>query len=196
MLLVTLSMFCSNCSIESAGDNSGSDSSGYSAPISLSGLGFCDTYKKCIRVVYGPADPNTDTIMQTFSEINDLNYGTDVLPFATVDETQDFVANQLGRVQFTVLFSNQSLWESASSQSYNYPIQPLSKNMSYVIFYNSSHGKSDPRSEQHRVDFPLLVLQKTLEEAYLRTAATFSGREFEAYDIDFGKKACGYLSSV
>lgn len=183
-------------SIESAGGSSGGGSSGNSPPTSLSDLGACDTYKNCIRVAFGPADSNTEAIMRTFSELNQLGYGSDVLPFASVDETQDFVATQLGRVQFTVLFSNQSLWESASSQSFNYPIQPLKKNMSYVIFYNASHGKSDPRSEQHAVNFPLLVLQKTLEEAHLRTAAPLSGREFEAYDVDYGTVSCElFLSS-
>lgn len=174
------------CSVESAGGGSNSASNDNSAPIPLSDLGECDTYKDCIRVAFGPVDANTESIMTTFSEINSLTYGSDVLPFYSVEETQEFVATELGRVQYTVLFSNQSLWESASSQQYNYPIQPLQKNMSYVIFYNSSHGKDDPRSDQHGVNIPLLVLQKTLEEACLRTAAPLSGREFEAYDVDYG----------
>jgi hypothetical protein len=119
-------------------------------------------------VAFGPLDANTEMVMTTFSEMNGLTYGSDVLPFASTEDAQDFVATELGRVQYTVLFSNQSLWESGKSQNYQYPIQPLEKNMSYVIFYNSSHVNSDPRSEQYAVNFPLLVLQKTLEEAYLR----------------------------
>ena len=100
------------------------------------------------------------------------------------DETQEFVAEQLGRVQFTVLFSNQSLWETALSQNNQYPIQPLEKNMSYVIFFNSSHTKSDHRSELYKVNFPLLVLQKTLDEAYMRNVPD---KTFEAYDVDYGR---------
>jgi hypothetical protein len=172
--------------IEAAGGKSAEPAALDSPPAPLVGLGDCNSYSyhDCIRVAYGPEDANTERVMTTFSDLNGLEYGTDVLPFASADETQEFVASQLGRVQFTVLFSNQSLWETAASQDYVYPIQPLEKNMSYVIFYNASHTKGDERSERYNVDFPLLVLQKTLEESYLRNV---QDRNFEAYNADFGE---------
>lgn len=171
--------------IEAAGGGSGDSSVGNYPPAPLVGLGKCDAYHDCIRVVFGPEDANTQRVMTTFCELNGLTYGSEVLPFSTVDETQEFVAEQLGRVQYTVLFSNQSLWETDMSQNYMYPIQPLPKNMSYVIFYNASHTSGDARSERYKVDFPLLVLQKTLEEAYMRSAPDRAG-DFSAFDVDYG----------
>lgn len=169
--------------IEAAGGGSSDSPSLNYPPDPLTGLGECRSYEKCIRVAYGPEDANTERVMTIFSELNGLDYGSEVLPFATVDETQEFVADQLGRVQYTVLFSNQSHWETAISQNFEYPIQPLEKNMSYTIFYNASHVKGDERSTRHNVDFPLLVMQKTLEEAYLRSVPD---RDFQAFDADFG----------
>ena len=182
LFLLLPSSFFLTFLIESAGTRS-RDEYGNVPPSTLSDLGECDAYKKCIRVAFGPADDITEEVMNTFCDINDLVYGTDVIPFPTTDETQDFVATNLGRVQYTLLFSNQSLWETAKSQDFNYPIQALDKNMSYVIFYNTSHIKSDVRSEQYKVNFPMLVFQKTLEEAYLRNAPN---RDFEEYNIDYG----------
>jgi hypothetical protein len=70
--------------IESAGRGSSSDASGNALPIPLVGLGKCDTYASCIRVAFGPEDANTQKVMTTFSELNGLVYGADVLPFPTV----------------------------------------------------------------------------------------------------------------
>ena len=70
--------------IESAGGGSGSGTSGDALPTPLAGLGPCDTYANCIRVAFGPEDANTQRVMTTFSELNGLVYGTDVIPFPTV----------------------------------------------------------------------------------------------------------------
>jgi hypothetical protein len=66
------------------GGGSGSGVSGNALPTPLAGLGPCDTYTDCIRVAFGPEDANTQRVMTTFSELNGLVYGTDVLPFSTV----------------------------------------------------------------------------------------------------------------
>ena len=80
------------------------------------------------------------------------------------------MASHIGHVQFTIMFRNDSLWET---YAYSPDLQPLPKNMSYVIFHNSSRDH-DSRSKQYDLNFPLLVVQKTLEEAYLRTTSRWS----------------------
>jgi hypothetical protein len=151
------------------------------APAALQDLGACDVYysSKCVRVAYGPSSALVDSVMQTFSAANDLQFGKDVRGFSTVDSTKTFVAENLGRVQYTVFFRNTSLWETST---YSPTGRPLPKNMSYVIFYNSSEN-DDPRSGAFGVNFPLLVLQQQLDEAYMR--ATYPSR-FQAYEADYG----------
>ncbi len=59
-----------------------------------------------------------------------------------------------------------------SDPTYSHCYTAIPKNVSevssYVIFYNVTHGSSDSRSKYHGVNFPLLVLQKSLEESMLR----------------------------
>lgn len=55
--------------------------------------------------------------------------------------------------------------------------------MSYVIFHNKSDD-GDYRSKQYGLNFPLLVVQKTLEEAYLRTTDRWS--DTSQYSVDYG----------
>lgn len=160
-------------------DNGGSGNDYPAIPIA--DLGACDVYRssKCVRVVYGPSQPATDAIMQTFADINELDYGHDVRGFVTVDEAQEYVAKHIGAVQFTIFFRNESLWET---YYYSPDISPIPKNMSYVIFYNQTRD-NDPRSKKYGVNFPLLVLQKTLEESYLRNAY---GGDFSEYTVNYG----------
>lgn len=146
----------------------------------LEGLGECDSYypDECVQIVYGPRSSLIDNVMQELSTANDLTYGLDVRPFDTTFDAQVFVSNNIGKVQFTVLFQNSSLWESIGA-NYN----AVAKNMSYVIFYNSSVD-SDPRSDKYGgINFPVLVLQKQLDEAYLKV--NFPSR-FEKYEVSFG----------
>lgn len=146
----------------------------------LSDLGPCSSYyPSCVQVVYGPSSPLVDKVMETFSTNNGLDLGSDVRGFPTVSTAQQFVASHLGKVQFTVFFNNESLWGSyINGQVPNSEF----KNMSYVIFYNSSVN-DDKRSSQYEVNFPLIVLQKELDDAYFRTAYK---SEYTSYDVDYG----------
>mmetsp|Transcript_32 Transcript_32/g.58 ORF Transcript_32/g.58 Transcript_32/m.58 type:complete len:1981 (-) Transcript_32:168-6110(-) len=165
----------------------GGDSDGNSSPplypaIPISDLGDCDVHygSKCVRVVYGPESEKTNDIMTTFSDINDLSFGSDVRGFETVDLAQEFVASHIGMVQFTVLFRNDSLWETTAYSPDNIPLE---KNLSYVIFYNSSRN-NDVRSKEYKINFPLLVVEKTIEESYMRVSL---GNAFEKYDVNYGQ---------
>ena len=109
-----------------------------------------------------------------------MNIGSDIQGFPTVFEAQEFVATHIGMVQYTLLFRDDSLWENGH---YSLSNDPLPKNMSYSFFFNGSHN-NDPRSKELGVNFPLLVLQKTLEESYLRVRWQDN---FERYDVDYGQ---------
>ena len=64
---------------------------------------------------------------------------------------------------------NDSIWYDSYGRA------PVDKNTrSYVIFQNSSQPSSDPRSAYHGVDFPLLVLQKSIEQAMLQQLYDYS----------------------
>jgi hypothetical protein len=156
------------------GGGGDSDTAAAGNPLaSIEGLGACPVYfaSACTRVVYGPRFGLVDDVMKQFSTINGLEWGEDVLGFDSVGEAKSFVASHLGEVQFTVFFHNMSMWE---------PYAPaLPKNMSYTVFYNESLSSSDSRSKTYGVNFPLLIVQKTLDEAYMRAAypAYFVGYE-------------------
>lgn len=151
--------------------------------IPITDLGSCDVYdttENCIRVVYGPMDLKSLEIMKEFSVLNDLNFQKNILGFETIDEAQEFVGSHLGQVQFTILFQNKSLWETAS---YSPDLVPIPKALAYTIFYNESRN-NDPRSKKYHLNFPLLVVQKTLEESYLRVAY---GSQFSSYAANYGE---------
>lgn len=143
----------------------------------LTDLGKCDSYysSSCVQVVYAPTSSFVDSVMRTFSANNGLEYGEDVQPFDTVLAAQEYVASHLGKVQFTVFFYNESLWATSGG-----PSEP--KNMSYVVFYNSSQD-TDERSGRYGVNFPMLVLQRTLDDAYMQIAYT---PNYSAYEVNFG----------
>ena len=83
----------------------------------LTDLGPCNVYyaEQCIRVVYGYGygdssrgnlNPNYEMIndvMKVFSELNDLEYGVDVRGYPNSAEAEEFVANNIGKVQYTRL---------------------------------------------------------------------------------------------
>jgi hypothetical protein len=165
--------------------NGGSDASVHvnRPAIPVVGLGDCNVHysDSCIRAVYAPSDTRTDAIMASFSASNSLVLGEDVLGFDTTSAAQEFVASNLGTVQYSVFFSNQSLWTTTylnPTQDNSYP-----SNMSYVIFYNDTVDDKDPRSDAYSVNFPLLAVQKELETAYL---SSFEGR-YDGYDLNYGQ---------
>lgn len=147
-------------------------------PTVLSGLGACDAYytSDCVQIAYGPANPFVDSIMQSFSDSNDLAYGADVLGFPTIADTEEYVAAGVGKVQFTVFFHNESLWDAGFDD------ESVGKNLSYVIFYNNSRN-NDERSAMYNVNFPLLVLQHGLDDAFMKTAHP---NRYTAYDASYG----------
>lgn len=131
-------------------------------------------------MVYGPNNLKNQAIMNEFSKLTDLTYGKDVQGFDTIDMAQEFVGTHLGQVQFTILFQNKSLWETSD---YSPDMIPLSKELAYTIFYNETRNH-DSRSKKYNLNFPLLVVQKTLEESYLRLKY---GSNFLRYDVDYGQ---------
>lgn len=152
--------------------------------VPLVGLGDCNVYydDRCIRAVYTPRNEITDTVMQKFSAMNDLQMDTDVKGFASTADAQQYVADNLGVVQYTIFFGNESLWET-----YDYSPnidEPLYKNLTYVIFYNDTIDDNDPRSERFDVNYPLLTLQKSIETAFL---STFYADKFQSYDVNYGQ---------
>lgn len=150
--------------------------------IPIQNLGSCDAYDldNCIRIVYDNAgDIRIKEIMNELIISNNLNAAKDVVGFDTQFEAQQYVADNLGKVQFTIFFRNESLWET---WYYSPNGIPLIKNMSYVIFYNESTN-NDSRSIKYNLNFPLLVLQKSLDEAYLKTNYP---NKFKNYIVDYG----------
>ena len=152
--------------------------------VPVSGLGDCNAYftEECIRVVYAPSNTETDNIMSTFSTANGLTMNSDVISFPHTNNATAYVAQNLGKVQFSVFFRNESLWETAYYTA-STAAAPISKNMSYVIYYNSS-APEDPRSSTYGVNFPLLALQKSLEESYLKER---NPQTFSSYDVNYGQ---------
>lgn len=98
---------------------------------------------------------------------NSLNIGTDIKEFSTKDEVKKFVANNLGCVQYSIFFLNESLWYRTSNEYYSsHSVEAIS----YVVFKNDSELIVDYRSKLFNVDFPLLVLQKTIDENILKSS--------------------------
>jgi hypothetical protein len=106
--------------------------------------------------------------------------GKDVMGFNSTETAQSYVASNLGTVQYTIFFSNMSLWETSYMSPLNVAIPT---NMSYVIFYNDTQDDNDPRSDAYNLNVPLLVLQKEIETAYL---TAFEGN-FQGYDAKYGQ---------
>lgn len=168
--------------MEQNGGSSGGDRVNLPA-IPLEGLGACNVHytDRCIRAVYAPSDEQTNAVMASFSASNRLTLGTDVVGFDTNADAQTFVAENLGVVQYTIFFRNESLWTTdylTPAPTGSYPT-----NMSYVIFYNDTIEDKDPRSDAYSLNFPLLALQKSLETAYLSSS---EGR-FDGYDVKYGQ---------
>lgn len=149
----------------------------------LSGLGECNAYysDRCIRAVYTPRTEVTDAVMAKFSEMNELEMSTDVIGFNSTETAQQYVADNLGVVQYTIFFGNDSLWET---QQYSPNNVALGKNLSYVIFYNETIDDNDRRSKIYDLNYPLLTLQKSIETAFL---STYFADKFEAYNVDYGQ---------
>lgn len=83
--------------------------------IPLVGLGECDVYyhSDCLRVAYSPnTDSKINDIMNEFSSINNLVFNTDVKGFKNTTILEDYVALNIGKVQFSIIFRNTSLWET------------------------------------------------------------------------------------
>jgi hypothetical protein len=164
------------------GTDTGNDNLNFPT-IPIQNLGSCEAYYKdnCIRIVYDNAgDIKTNAIMNELIISNNLDADKDIFGFDTQIEAQQFVSDNVGRVQFTIFFRNESLWETTRYSPNNIP---LAKNMSYVIFYNESTN-NDSRSKKYNLNFPLLVLQKSLDEAYLKTNYP---NKFKNYLIDYGE---------
>lgn len=162
------------------GDNNSGDELYPAIPIA--DLGECDAYygKDCVQIVYGPTSTLADELMLKISTENDLTLGKDIKGFPSELDAEDYVAENLGKVQFTVFFRNYSIWETSF---YSPDMTALDKNMSYVIYFNASRD-SDPRSKQYGLNFPLLVLQKNLETAYLQYKY---GDDSVSYDVNYGE---------
>jgi hypothetical protein len=157
----------------------------YNLPtVPIVGLGECNVYfsERCVRVVYSPQSPMSNVVMQSFSESNSLSMGSDVLGFSSTESAQRYVAGNLGTVQYTVFFRNESLWETSyySSSTQSSP----SSNMSYVIFYNDTVSINDDRSQAFGMNFQLLALQKSLDTAYLQN---FHADMYITYDVKYGQ---------
>jgi hypothetical protein len=123
----------------------------------------------------------TIAVMTAFSSANSLRISQDVLGFSSEKNAEQYVAENLGTVQFTVFFRNLSLWETVE---YSPSGDPLPKNMSYVMFYNETTTSDDARSRGYGINFPLLVLQKELEAAYLQVAY---GDKYTSYSVEYGQ---------
>lgn len=182
LLLPSSVFFTFLIQVDNSNDDNGSKKSVNYPAIPIQDLGSCDVYysDNCVRVVYGPNDLKSQAIMKEFSNLNDLTFGKDVKGFETVDLAQEFVASHIGEVQFTIFFQNKSLWETPA---YSPDYIPIAKDLAYTIFYNSSRNH-DSRSKNYDVNFPLIVLQKTLEESYIRLSY---GNKFDRYDVNYGE---------
>lgn len=77
---------------------------------------------------------------------------------------------------------DQYCYDPNSSGCSTFTPKNINESSSYVIFYNVTHKSSDSRSRYHDINFPLLVLQKSIEESILRSIdnGTFSNVTYDA----------------
>lgn len=171
--------------------NPSSSSSAVPITVPVDNLGECNVAhtSNCVRVVYSPESEITTPIMNRFSEINQLQVGKDVLPFSSISSAREYVASNLGTVQFTLFFRNESLWET---EQYSPTEVALAKNLSYTVFHNTSISDKDSRSKEFGMSFPLMVLQKTLEQAYLET---FFAGQYQGYSVNYGQSTAVTVTS-
>ncbi len=96
------------------------------------------------------------------------------------------MAQNLGTVQFSLFFyPHETLWYWTTRDDDYFPKTGKETNgSSYVIFFNNTHGSQDFRSEQHHIDFPLLVLQKSIEHSMLLIQ---NPKENVTYDVNFSQ---------
>ena len=99
-----------------------------------------------------------------------------ILGFNTTIQAENYVARHLGMVEYTVFFRNTSMWYYKNTSS-----DSLQSGLSYVIFSNNSHTE-DSQSKIYNVDIPQLVLQQSIDEAYLDYAYP---TEFESYNVSY-----------
>ena len=164
-------------------DRSSSEAINNLPALPLVGLGECNVYfnDRCVRTVYSPKDDLTDAVMTSFSEANLLEMNKDVIGFNTTQSAREFVADNLGVVQYTIFFSNNSLWDT---DYYSPNGGEMATNLSYVIFYNDTIDDNDPRSNAFNLNYPLLTLQKEIETAFFNT---FQQLPYEGYEVNYGQ---------
>lgn len=133
-----------------------------------------------VRVAFSPNTARYSGIMENVALLNDLEFGADIIGFPTNYSLKKFVAKNLGKVQFCVFFVEEPLWSLNNGGS----LIPDEKHASYVVFSNGSSNDGDPRTDNTGVNFPLLTLQKTLDESILLSVASSPGDV--VYNADYG----------
>ena len=86
-----------------------------------------------------------------------------------------FVADNVGKVEYSIFFTNKKLWNDKTTTN---------NATSYVIFYNKSTLYSDIRSQTYNINFPLIILQKLLEESFIKYKYNKSQL---TYNISYGE---------
>ena len=160
---------------------------------SLNKLGECKVYSldDCVRVVYAPLSIKTNGVMETLRNQQGLDTSS-ILGFSTYKEAQQFVMGNLGKVQYSVFFRNESLyfpsyyWNAHHDYYNNTAETAVSSNLTYTIFYNASEPDNDIRSKARGggVNVPLLSFQKSLEESYYRYTHP---DEFDSYNVAYNE---------
>jgi ABC-type multidrug transport system ATPase subunit len=150
----------------------------------------CNVYyqSECIRVIYSPQTSMTDAVMAEVATQQGFDFGSDVVGFGDTFSAQEYVASNLGKVEYTVFFRNESnpLWtndqysETASSGS----TTDTTDISSYVIFYNETIAWDDARSSKYNLNFQLLALQKSIESAFLKQV---HGAGYNQYALQYGQ---------
>ena len=144
-------------------------------PFPLNNLGsinIANPSEKVARIVYSPSSiPHVDHVMQRVAQINNIVYGHDVRGFNSTNDMKTFVAQNLGSVQFAVIFVDKLLWSRNTwplPHPSEYPVN--NKPLNYIIFFNLTQWEAygDPQSfAQGAVNVPLVVLQKSVEQSIL-----------------------------
>eukprot|EP01035_Chromulina_nebulosa_P026056 gene26056-34056_t len=99
-----------------ANEQNNNYSNSLASPSSLNGLGNCNAYyaSSCLQVAFSPLAYPYDEVMRNVAASNKVNYGLDIKGFKSSSALTNYVANNIGTVQFSVFFVNESIWTTES----------------------------------------------------------------------------------
>jgi len=140
----------------------------------------------CVRLAYAPtAGDSGDLVSATIAQLrSDTGLSTsDVRGFETYEGAQQFVADNLGKVEHAVFFAPREACRGTDFEC-----------LAYELWYNGSDTSAlQSQSEDIEVSLPTLRLQTALDAALLQTVATRNASQYSVapasldYDLSYGR---------